>query len=149
MLSSTPFQNSFGEFVRTDAIILPPNLKHKFIAVRLKTEQIQLAADCVFFECGSGFGKCLGHRHFLEDGDRENLEQSVEGGFQGEALLDDGNEDVNRYGDPDLRLHRVVRRAVELFDPKVLLDPFEEQFDLPAALVEGADRRGRKGELVA
>src|ERR1039458_5961122 len=37
------------------------------IAVRLKTEQIQLAADCVFFECGSGFGKCLGHRHFLED----------------------------------------------------------------------------------
>src|SRR5665811_856801 len=119
------------------------------IAVRLKTEQIQLAADCVFFECGPGFGKCLGHRHFLEDGDRENLEQSVEGGFQGEALLDDGNEDVNRYGDPDLRLHRVVRRAVELFDPKVLLDPFEEQFDLPAALVEGADRRGRQGELVA
>src|ERR1039458_4049713 len=119
------------------------------IAVRLKTEQIQLAADCVFFECGPGFGKCLGHRHFLEDGDRENLEQSVEGGFQGEALLDDGNEDVDRYGDPDLRLYRVVRRAVELFDPKVLLDPFEEQFDLPAALVEGADRRGRQGELVA
>src|ERR1035437_449972 len=124
-------------------------LMNFIIAVRLKTEQIQLAADCVSFECGSGFGKCLGHRHFLEDGDRENLEQSVEGGFQGEALLDDGNEDVNRYGDPDLRLHRVVRRAVELFDPKVLLDPFEKQFDLPAALVEGADRRGRKGELVA
>ena len=67
-----------------------------FIAVRLKTEQIQLAADCVFVECSPGFGKCLGHRHFLEEGDRENLEQSVKGGFQGEALLDDGNEDVNR-----------------------------------------------------
>jgi hypothetical protein len=39
------------------------------IAVRLKTEQIQLAADCVFFECGPAFGKCLEHRHFLEEGD--------------------------------------------------------------------------------
>src|ERR1035441_2017225 len=118
------------------------------IAVRLKTEQIQLGNDCVFFECSPGFGKCLGYRHFLEEGDRENLEKSVEGCFQGEALLDDGNEDVDRYGNPDLRLHRVVRRAVELFDPKMLLDPFEKQFDLPAALVEGADRRGRQGELV-
>jgi hypothetical protein len=68
----------------------------KIIAVRLKTEQVQLAADCVFFECGPGFGKCLGHRHFLKEDHRENLEQSVEGGFQGEALLDDGNEDVAR-----------------------------------------------------
>jgi hypothetical protein len=34
-----------------------------------------------------------------------------------------------------LRLHRVVRRAVEPFDPKMLLDPLEEKFDLPAALV--------------
>jgi hypothetical protein len=47
-------------------------------AVRLKTEQIQLAADGVFFDCDHGFGKCLGHRHFLEEGDRENLQQSVE-----------------------------------------------------------------------
>src|ERR1700693_6252132 len=117
-------------------------------AVRLKVEQIQLAADIVFFECGPGFGKRLGHRHFLEKGDREDLEQSVEGGLQGEALLDDGDQDIDGNRAPDLRLHRVVRGAVELFDSKMLLDPFEEQFDLPAALVEGADRRGRQGELV-
>ena len=30
----------------------------------------------------------------------------------------------------------------------MLLDPFEEQFDLPAALVERADRRGRQPELI-
>ena len=30
----------------------------------------------------------------------------------------------------------------------MLLDPFEEKLDLPAALVEGADRGCRQGELV-
>ena len=31
---------------------------------------------------------------------------------------------------------------------KVLLDPAEEQFDLPAVLVEGGDGRGRESEVV-
>ena len=30
----------------------------------------------------------------------------------------------------------------------MLLDPFEKQLDLPATFVEGADRGGRRGELV-
>jgi hypothetical protein len=55
----------------------------RITAVRLKAEQIQLAADLVVVEYGGGFGKCLWHRHFLEEGERENLQQSVEGGFQG------------------------------------------------------------------
>jgi hypothetical protein len=29
-----------------------------------------------------------------------------------------------------LRFHRVVRRAIELFDPKMLLDPFERLGDI-------------------
>src|ERR1019366_10222582 len=37
----------------------------RHIAVRLETEQIQLAADCIFFECSHGLGKCLGHTHDL------------------------------------------------------------------------------------
>ena len=49
---------------------------------------------------------------------------------------------------PDLRLHRVLRRAVELLDPKMLLDPLEEEFHLPAAFVERADGGGRKREVV-
>ncbi len=36
--------------------------------------------------------------HFLEESDRENLEQSVEWGVQVEAFLDDGDEDVDRDG---------------------------------------------------
>jgi hypothetical protein len=59
--------------------------------VRLKAEQIQLVADFLFFECAHHFGKSLRHRHFLEKGDGENLQQCVEGGFQGETLLDDGD----------------------------------------------------------
>src|SRR5882762_2411718 len=36
----------------------------------------------------------------------------------------------------------------ELLDPQMLLDPLEEQLDLPSALVEGADGRGRQTELI-
>src|ERR1039457_937099 len=96
----------------------------------------------------SWFRKVPGTSAFSRKGGRKKSAESVEGGFQGEALLDDGDQDVDGDRDPDLRLHRVVGRAVELFDPKMLLDPFEEQFDLPAALVESADRCGRQGELV-
>jgi hypothetical protein len=37
-----------------------------------------------------------------------------------------------------LRLHGIFGRAEEALDPEMLFDPFEEQFDLPAALVERA-----------
>ena len=49
-----------------------------------------------------------------------------------EALFDDGNEDVDRHGDPDLRFDGVFGGAEERLDAQVLLDPFEEQFHLPA-----------------
>ena len=54
-------------------------------------------------------------------------------------LLDDGDEHVGRYRAPDLRLHGVLAGAEEFLDSKVLLDPFEEQLDLPAALVKRGD----------
>jgi hypothetical protein len=75
-------------------------------------------------------GKHLIYRDFLEEGDRENLEQCVERGVEGEALLDD--EDVDRDGDPNLGLHCIFGCTEELLDPQMLLDPFEEQFDLTA-----------------
>src|SRR3954452_5015665 len=90
----------------------------------------------------------LRYRYFLEKGDREDLQQCVERGVQVEALLDDGDEDVDRDGDPDLGLHRVFGCPEEPFDPEMLLDPLEEQLDLPAAFVERADGRGRQAKLV-
>jgi len=99
---------------------------------------------------GSGVasGKRLIDGHFFEEGDRKDLEQCVEGGIEVEPLLDDSDKHVDRDGDPDLGLHGVFRGSEEPFDPQVLLDPLEEQFDLPAALVEGADGRGRQAEMV-
>jgi hypothetical protein len=47
-----------------------------------------------------------------------------------------------------LRFYCVFAGPVESLDAQVLLDPFEEQLDLPAALIESADGSGGKGELV-
>jgi len=52
------------------------------------------------------------------------------------SLVENGHHQVSADGDPNLGLHRVLARAVEGLDPQVLLDPFEEQLDLPASLVE-------------
>lgn len=65
-----------------------------------------------------------------------------------EPFLDEGDQDIDRDGDPDLRLDRVLRSAEETFDPKMLLDPFEEQLHLPARLVQRADGGCRQGELI-
>ena len=56
-------------------------------------------------------------------------------------LLDDGDEHIGRDGAPDLCLHRVLARAQKTLDAQVLLDPLEEQFDLPATLVERGNRQ--------
>ena len=63
-------------------------------------------------------------------------------------LPDDQNEDASGHGAPHLRLHGVLAVAQEMLDPQVLLDPFEEQFDLPAVLVERADRQRRQCGVV-
>ena len=64
----------------TPSPALGPQVEHivQVALVRLIVERIQLVAEFAVFESGRAFGKCLGHRHFLEEGDRENLKQSVE-----------------------------------------------------------------------
>ena len=56
-----------------------------------------------------------------------------------QAFLDDGDEDVDGHGDPDLRLHCVLGCAEERLDAKVLFDPFEKQ--------EGCPREHRKAKI--
>ena len=46
-------------------------------------------------------------------------------------LADNGDEHVNADGDPDLSFDGIVGGAEKPFDAQVLLDPFEEEFDLP------------------
>src|SRR5271166_489006 len=116
--------------------------------VRLKAEQIQLViARCAFGYVGLARERSL-YLHLFECCDGNDLQQCVEGRFQPEPFASDSNQHVDRDGDPDLRLHRVLRGAVEPLDPQMLLDPFEEEFHLPTTFVEIADGRGRQRRLV-
>ena len=65
-----------------------------------------------------------------------------------QTLFQNGDEQIDRDSAPDLRAHRVRTRAVEGFDAQVLLDPFEEQFDLPAAMIQLRNGQGGGGEVV-
>jgi len=47
-----------------------------------------------------------------------------------------------------LRLHGVLAGTVKLLDPQVLLDPLEEQLDLPTRLVDAGDGQRREREIV-
>ncbi len=57
-------------------------------------------------------------------------------------FLQDGDQDVNRYGDPYLSSYRIVRRARERLDTQMLLDPLEKQLDLPSASIKPCDGNG-------
>ena len=62
--------------------------------------------------------------------------------------MHDSDEDVNRDSDPNLAFDRVLGGPEERFDAQVLLDPLEEQFNLPAILVEIRLRLRWNGEVV-
>lgn len=66
-----------------------------------------------------------------------------------EPFLQDRDQEVRGDCDPDLSLHGVLGCAVEGFDPKMLFDPLEEDFDLPGASVKLGDGERRKLEVVA
>ena len=69
--------------------------------------------------------------------------------FQIQSLLHNCNRDVGRNRDPYLRFHGIFRVAIKGFDSKVLFDPLEEQFDLPALFVNCANSVGwQEGEIV-
>ena len=57
-------------------------------------------------------------------------------------LFHDGHQDIDAERNPDLGFYGVIAGAVKRFDPQVLFDPAEEQFDLPALGVERGDGRG-------
>lgn len=65
-----------------------------------------------------------------------------------QAFFQNGDEQVNGNGAPDLGAHGVGRSAVKSFDAEMLFEPFEEQFNLPAAAIQLGDSQGRDGEVV-
>ena len=51
-------------------------------------------------------------------------------------FFNDGHQHIDRIGNPDLGLDGIFVVTIELLDPQVLFDPFEEELHLPASLVE-------------
>ena len=85
---------------------------------------------------------------FLEKCNGENLQDFAETAFDFQFFPDDSHQHVNADGNPDLGFYSVFGCPVERFDAKVLFDPFEEQFHLPAALVELCDGLRRENKVV-
>jgi hypothetical protein len=92
--------------------------------------------------------KYLSYRDFLEKRNAENLQDFAQTTLNSQLLLQDGYQHVHTDRNPNLCLHGIDRRAIERFDPKILLDPFEEQFHLPATFVELRNGQGRQREVV-
>ena len=67
---------------------------------------------------------------------------------QMQAFLGNGDQHVCADRDPDLRLDRVLVGAIKRLDAQVLLDPFEEQLDLPALAIQVCNQLGFEGEVV-
>ena len=65
-----------------------------------------------------------------------------------QSFFHNGDQHVCGYGNPHLRFDGVLRRAEESLDTQVLLDPFEEEFHLPAAFVQFANSQRWKRSIV-
>src|ERR1035437_4752418 len=65
-----------------------------------------------------------------------------------QTVFQNGDEQINGDGGPDLGAHRVGAGAIKGFDAQMLLDPFEEEFDLPATPIELGNGQRWHGEVV-
>ena len=68
--------------------------------------------------------------------------------FQHIPLLCDDKQKIVADGYPNLREDRVHCGAIEGFDVKMLLYPFEKQFDLPSFPIQFSDRQGHQSKVV-
>jgi hypothetical protein len=78
----------------------------------------------------------------------KTVELCVETGGHPMTFFENSYEQVNGDGDSHLGTHGVLRCAVEGIDSQMLFDPFEEEFDIPAAAVKLGDLQRRFGEIV-
>ena len=58
-------------------------------------------------------------------------------------FFNDGHQYINGDRNPDLSFHGVLGGPIEGLDPQVLLDPLEEQLDLPPTFVQLCNDQSR------
>lgn len=83
-----------------------------------------------------------------EQGAAQDSHDLHDGTSKLEVVLNDSDETVCDDGNMNLNTHRIIALSPERFDPEVLLDPFEEQLDLPPILVKESNVLGSKIEVV-
>src|SRR5262245_37486485 len=87
-------------------------------------------------------------RGFFEQRETEDLQDFGEAAGNVEFLFDDRDEHVHADRDPDLGFYCIGASAIESLDSQMLFDPPEEQFDLPATLIELGNGQRRQLEVV-
>lgn len=87
-------------------------------------------------------------RIFLKHVDAQDLQGSPPTFRDLMNLLETGYQEVDADRDPNLGFDGVLAGAVEGFDTQVLLDPFEEQLDVPTTLVDGGDTKSGEIKMV-
>ena len=92
--------------------------------------------------------KYLFYRHLLEKYNAENLQDFAQTQLEIEFFLDDCRQHIHADSNPYLGLDGVYAGAEKRLYAKVLLDPFEEQFYLPAAFEQLRNRQCRQGKVV-
>ena len=85
---------------------------------------------------------------FGKQGTAQDSHDLHDGTSKLEVVLNDSDETVGDDGNMDLNTYRIVTLSPERLDLEVLLDPLEEQFDLPPVFVKEGDVFGCKIEIV-
>lgn len=83
-----------------------------------------------------------------EQGTSEDSHDLVDVAFKFHLVFNDGDKAISAYGRVDLNSDRVLGIAPEGGYPEMLLNPFEEEFHLPAVLVQEDDLLGREVEVI-
>jgi hypothetical protein len=83
----------------------------------------------------------------LESASPDEVGKAVKGQI-GSAASGDAQEQEGDHGGEDLKADGVLGTAEKALDVEMLLDPAEEQLDLPAFAVEGGDLEGGAVEVV-
>lgn len=76
------------------------------------------------------------------------MQDFVHASVDAKLLFQDSYEHIHADRDPDLSLDRVLGCAIERFNVEMLLDPFEEKFDLPTRMIEFRDDQGVKMKII-
>lgn len=117
-------------------------------SVQLKVIESQLLRNQQMVILGSIICKQLIDRDFLKNVHAQNLQYPAQTFVDSMNLIETGDHQVNADCNPDLGANCVLSGAEKGFDTEVLFDPFEEEFDLPPAFINGCNGYGGQFEVV-